>query len=230
MRNELTEKEREAARQYTQESVKFHTWFQGVRQDELGLPSDRRIVACTKLLDAAIDKFELTATSTVYCGLGWGLPVLGSLIPPKPEALVGFTYEYPGFISTTVCRDRAVAFLCQGINSSNDKPVLLEISLPANFRTLPAQVLGNDNSHEQEFILGRNLTFTVTNVRQWLLRDLCKTHNKDGERKVLELSLSQKLVTQENLADAMRRLVEPFGGFELPPFPREPLRDPPDFT
>jgi antitoxin FitA len=49
-------------------------------------------------------------------------------------------------------------------------------------------------------------------------------------RRLLRCALSYEPGYRENLADAMRRLVEPFGGFELPPFPREPLRDPPDFS
>jgi plasmid stability protein len=32
-----------------------------------------------------------------------------------------------------------------------------------------------------------------------------------------------------NLADAIRAIVEPLGGFELEPFPRQPVREPPTF-
>ena len=35
---------------------------------------------------------------------------------------------------------------------------------------------------------------------------------------------------QDNLADMIRRRVEPLGGFELELPPRGPLRDPPDFS
>jgi hypothetical protein len=34
----------------------------------------------------------------------------------------------------------------------------------------------------------------------------------------------------DNLSDAIRRRVEPLGGTDLPPFPRGPIREPPDFT
>jgi hypothetical protein len=32
-----------------------------------------------------------------------------------------------------------------------------------------------------------------------------------------------------NLADAIRAIVEPLGGIELEPFPRQPVREPPTF-
>lgn len=45
---------------------------------------------------------------------------------------------------------------------------------------------------------------------------------------ILRCALSEEPPAADNLADAMRRLVEPYGGFELPPFPRAPMRDPPN--
>jgi antitoxin FitA len=65
------------------------------------------------------------------------------------------------------------------------------------------------------------------------LRMRAAEHNRSVEeeaRDILRCALAQEPGPQENLGDAMRRLVEPFGGFELPPFPRGPLRDPSDFT
>jgi plasmid stability protein len=53
---------------------------------------------------------------------------------------------------------------------------------------------------------------------------------EEEARDILRCALSQEPGPKDNLADAIRRLVEPLGGFELPPFPRGPLRDPPDFT
>lgn len=42
-------------------------------------------------------------------------------------------------------------------------------------------------------------------------------------------SVSKEPASADNLADTIRRLVEPYGGFEVPPFPRGPMRDAPDF-
>jgi hypothetical protein len=42
--------------------------------------------------------------------------------------------------------------------------------------------------------------------------------------------LSEEARPKENLADAIRRLIEPLGGIDLPPFPRGPIQEPPDFT
>ena len=69
-------------------------------------------------------------------------------------------------------------------------------------------------------------------VLQRKLRLRAAEHNRSVEeeaRDILHCVLSQEPGPQENLGNAMRRLVEPFGGFELPPFPRGPLREPPDF-
>ena len=65
------------------------------------------------------------------------------------------------------------------------------------------------------------------------LRLRAAKHDRSMEeeaRDILRCVLSQEPDLTENLADAMRRLVEPFGGVELPPFPRGPLREPPAFT
>jgi plasmid stability protein len=77
---------------------------------------------------------------------------------------------------------------------------------------------------------------TIPDIDEDLRRKLrlrAAKHNRSMEeeaRNILRCALSQEPGSQENLAAAMRRLVEPFGGFELPPFPRGPLMEPPDFT
>lgn len=49
-------------------------------------------------------------------------------------------------------------------------------------------------------------------------------------RDILRRALSEEPAPTNNLADAIRAVVEPLGGIELPSFPRGPLRDPPDFS
>jgi plasmid stability protein len=67
--------------------------------------------------------------------------------------------------------------------------------------------------------------------RKLRLRAAERNHSMEEEaRDILRCALSEEPGPTDNLADAIRRLVEPIGGFELPPFPRGPMRDPPDFT
>jgi plasmid stability protein len=79
-------------------------------------------------------------------------------------------------------------------------------------------------------------SITIRNLDDALKRRLrvrAAEHNRSMEeeaRDILRCALSQELPAANNLADAIRRLVEPYGGFELPPFPRGPLPDPPNFT
>ena len=51
---------------------------------------------------------------------------------------------------------------------------------------------------------------------------------EDEARDILRTALSQELAQAGNLADAIRRRVEPFGGCELPA--RGAMGEPPDFT
>ena len=48
-------------------------------------------------------------------------------------------------------------------------------------------------------------------------------------RTILKRTVEMEPDPQENLYDAIRRIVEPIGGVELELPPREPMRDPPDF-
>jgi plasmid stability protein len=79
-------------------------------------------------------------------------------------------------------------------------------------------------------------SLTISDFDEGLQRKLrlrAAAHDRSMEeeaRDILRCALSQEPDSTENLADAMRRLVEPFGGFDVPPFPRAPLRDPPDFA
>jgi plasmid stability protein len=48
-------------------------------------------------------------------------------------------------------------------------------------------------------------------------------------REILKAGLREKGAPQLNLAAAIRRHIEPFGGVELEILPREPMRPPPNF-
>lgn len=43
------------------------------------------------------------------------------------------------------------------------------------------------------------------------------------------LSTEPSAVVPGNIAEAIRAIVEPLGGIELEPFPRQPVREPPNF-
>jgi plasmid stability protein len=79
-------------------------------------------------------------------------------------------------------------------------------------------------------------SITIRNLDDSMKRKLrlrAAEHNRSMEeevRDILRCALSEEPRLTENLADAVRRLVEPYGGFDPPPFPRGPMRDPPDFT
>ena len=53
---------------------------------------------------------------------------------------------------------------------------------------------------------------------------------EDEARDILRTALAQEPAQAANLADAIRRRVEPFGGFELSLPARGAMREPPDFT
>ncbi len=78
-------------------------------------------------------------------------------------------------------------------------------------------------------------SITIRNLDDALKRKLrlrAAERNRSMEeeaRDILRCALSQEPGPKDNLADAIRRLVEPLGGFDLPPFPRGPMREPPHF-
>ena len=75
----------------------------------------------------------------------------------------------------------------------------------------------------------RNLDESVK--RQLRLRAAQRNRSMEDEaRDILRTALAQEPARLENLADAIRRRVEPLGGIELPLPPRGPMREPPDFT
>ena len=79
-------------------------------------------------------------------------------------------------------------------------------------------------------------TMTIRNVDDALkakLRVRAAQHGKSMEeeaRDILRAALATEAPQPDNLYSAIRELVEPFGGVDLPEIPREPIRDPPDFS
>jgi plasmid stability protein len=66
------------------------------------------------------------------------------------------------------------------------------------------------------------------------LKQRAAVHGRSMEaeaRDILEDALGTKPAAPVpgNLADAIRSIVEPLGGIELEPFPRQPVREPPMF-
>jgi plasmid stability protein len=65
------------------------------------------------------------------------------------------------------------------------------------------------------------------------LRVRAAEHGRSMEeeaREILRVGLSNKPSAEPNLYEAIRRRIEPLGGVELKPLPREPIRRPPDFS
>ena len=75
----------------------------------------------------------------------------------------------------------------------------------------------------------RNLDKALTEKLR--LRAAGRNHSMEQEaRDILQAALAQESVRVTNLADAMRRRVEPLGGIELSLPRRGPMREPPDFS
>ena len=75
----------------------------------------------------------------------------------------------------------------------------------------------------------RNLDEAVK--RKLRLRAAQRNRSMEEEaRDILRTVLAHEPAPAENLADAIRRRVEPFGGFEMQLPPRGPVREPPDFS
>jgi antitoxin FitA len=53
---------------------------------------------------------------------------------------------------------------------------------------------------------------------------------EEEARDILHCVLAEESPPSDNLADRIRRRIEPLGGVELELPPRGPLRDPPNFT
>jgi antitoxin FitA len=80
-------------------------------------------------------------------------------------------------------------------------------------------------------------SITIRNIDDELkqrLKERAAVHGRSMEaeaREILEHVLGAKLpaAVPDNLYDAVRAIVEPLGGIELEPFPRQPVREPPKF-
>jgi antitoxin FitA len=75
----------------------------------------------------------------------------------------------------------------------------------------------------------RNLDESVK--RKLRLRAAQRNRSMEDEaRDILRTALAQEPAQHGNLADAIRKRIEPLGGFDLTPPARGPMRDPPDFA
>jgi plasmid stability protein len=75
----------------------------------------------------------------------------------------------------------------------------------------------------------RNLDESVK--RKLRLRAAQRNRSMEDEaRDILRTALAQEPTQHGNLADAIRRRIEPLGGVDLPLPARGPKRDPPDFA
>jgi plasmid stability protein len=78
-------------------------------------------------------------------------------------------------------------------------------------------------------------SMTIRNLDDTLkskLRVRAAAHGRsmeDEARDILRAALAGAEKKPENLADAIRELMAPFGGVKLEIPPREPIREPPDF-
>ncbi len=79
-------------------------------------------------------------------------------------------------------------------------------------------------------------SITIRNLDDSLKRRLrvrAAEHNRSMEeeaRDILRCALAESAEPKDNLADGIRRIIEPLGGVELPSLPRGPIREPPDFA
>lgn len=55
-----------------------------------------------------------------------------------------------------------------------------------------------------------------------------KRSMEDEARNILRAALAEEAATPRNLAEAVRRRFRPFGGVELRPPDRQPMREPPN--
>jgi plasmid stability protein len=53
---------------------------------------------------------------------------------------------------------------------------------------------------------------------------------EEEAREILKAALTAEPVERPNLAEAIRRIIAPLGGVDLPAPRREPVRRPPQFT
>lgn len=78
-------------------------------------------------------------------------------------------------------------------------------------------------------------SITIRNLDEGLksrLRIQAAIHGRsmeDEARDILRCALNQEAPRPANLASAIRARFAPLGGVELPPIPREPIREPPSF-
>jgi antitoxin FitA len=67
--------------------------------------------------------------------------------------------------------------------------------------------------------------------RKLRIRAARRNHSMEDEaRDILRAALAREAAPRGNLADAIRKRLKPLGGVELSPAPRDPMREPPNFS
>jgi hypothetical protein len=158
----FTESEIEAAIAYRADSTFIHATKQGWDGFSFRTPAylDFLDVCATHQngLDGAISKCALPQAVILYSGHGNGFAAVGALTG-EPDQFNDLTYNYRGYISTSVIEQVAVDFLTKRANKGS-RPVLLELHLPANFRALDMGLIPGGGS-EFEYLIGRNERFRI---------------------------------------------------------------------
>jgi hypothetical protein len=161
LKRPLTADEKFALSRYGADSTFLHVVAQGREQDlhrdplwQEFWPKCRAIM---QALDGAIAASELVEEGVLYSAFGNGLAVRGSLLG-SPEAFIGLTYCYAGYISTSSQASFRDRFL-EPRRTSKSRPTILEFRLPAGFAAIDMHHGGH--AGEFEFLLGRDTPFEI---------------------------------------------------------------------
>lgn len=161
LRSALTPDEIDAVKAYASDAGFFHAICQG-RQEDVALLAFQQFIRTAKAhqagLDRAIGKCTLYGSATLYWGHGRGLAIRGSLCG-DPDAFVGLSYRYPGYVSTSSVEEVAIQSFLAKRTFCGSLPTLLEFRLPATFNTLDMNMAGAQG--EFEFLIGRKREFVI---------------------------------------------------------------------
>ncbi len=159
---DLTEIEVEAAKLYQADAVMFHAmaqgWLQHFPRTKDVIEFEGRCSALTTNLSSAMRKFAVREAGVTYFGNGRGLSTTGAL-HGRTEGMVGMSYAYPGFTSTSVDIVKASSFLSDNVY----RPVLVEFEIVPGQLLLPMAMTGQD--HESELLLPTNAQFVVREAK-----------------------------------------------------------------
>jgi hypothetical protein len=124
----------------------------------LANPHPKLVALCS-----ATQKYELSAPAKLYSGKSNGLVFVGAFGVNSIDKIVGLTFRYVGFISTSADLVKAKDFIRPWDAVS---PILMEFDLKPGFRLLPMQELGASTTDEFEFLLPPNATFNIASGRR----------------------------------------------------------------